>query len=486
MSRKALSKKNLWDAAPKPLKAVFGWVARIVPPATFLGSRFREQMQFLARAERWSVDECRAYQLDQLKRVLSLAYSRSAFYRKAFESIGFESGDFRELEDLAALPLIDKQTVLENLHEMCVRSPSMSDVDYVSTGGSQGQPMHFYIGANRSAIEYAHLISSWQRIGYRLGDPMSVFRGRIIKSRHDELPYEYDPLLRHHHFSTFDMTDENMLACVERLRQIGPCYLHVYPSAVATLARFVRRAAISPPPVRGVIAESENVYPDQRELVEDVFGCRFFSCYGHSEKLVCAAECEQSSHYHVWTTYGYCELLDEDGNAVTTPGVRGEIVGTGFINDVMPFIRYRTGDYAIYVAESCSSCGRNQLVLADIRGHRTQEMLVLNDGSCVSWTAINLHDDTFANVRQVQFHQDAPGVATLRLVPVCDLSNADREKIIRGLQRRLQNKLNIKLEIRESIPLTSRGKSVYVDQRLPIQSTAGQSESFLECGVAKS
>jgi len=263
------------------------------------------------------------------------------------------------------------------------------------------------------------------------------------------------------------MTDENMDRYVEHISGIGPCFLHVYPSSVAALARFIRRSGRKAPPnVRGVIAESETVFPEQRCMVEQVFGCRYFSCYGHSEKLVLAAECEFSTDYHVWPTYGYFELLDEEGRPVTTPGQRGEIVGTGFISKAMPFIRYRTGDYATYVGDRCEACGRQHTVIRDIRGHRTQETLVATDGSGISWTALNMHDDTFLRVRQFQFYQDTPGRAVLRVVPADGFGDEDRRKIQQNLGRKLDGQVTFTVELVDAIPLTPRGKAVYVDQRI--------------------
>ena len=201
-------------------------------------------------------------------------------------------------------------------------------------------------------------------------------------------------------------------------------------------------------------------------MVEDVFKCRLFSCYGQSEKLVLGAGCEKSDDYHVWPTYGYFELLDKDGNTVATPGQEGEIVGTGFIHTVMPFIRYRTGDMATYVGDHCEACGREHPVIRDIRGHRTQEVLITSDGSEISWTALNMHDDTFANVRQFQFMQETPGKAILRIVP----SEGFNKKDINRIQMRMSTKLNGRLKFSiakvKEIALSARGKAIYVDQRI--------------------
>jgi len=233
------------------------------------------------------------------------------------------------------------------------------------------------------------------------------------------------------------------------------------------LVRFILRTGVAVPSnICGIIAESEIVYPEQRQMVEKVFGCRLFSCYGHSEKLVLAVGCEKSDNYHVWPTYGYFELLDAEGNLVTTPGQRGEIVGTGFINTVMPFIRYRTGDWATYVGDRCEACGREHTLIRDIRGHRTQEVLIASDGSEISWTAVNMHDDTFLHVRQFQFVQEIPGQAVLRIVPACGFDERDTQRIKLNLGHKLDGRLRISIEQVSAIHLSPRGKAIYVDQRI--------------------
>lgn len=466
--KRALSRKNLWEALPWAMKATAGRAAGMIPLPYLLGRSFRETLRFVQESQWWPVEWIRQYQVQHLRRICALAYENTAFYRRWFDEAGVKPEDIRQPEDMDRLPLIDRNTLREHLEEMCTVPPTSPGVDYISTGGTSGEPLHFYIGADRSATEYAYLLASWQRCGYRLGTAMAVFRGRVVKPDRNGLHHEYDPVLRHHYYSNFHMTDENMHRYMEHIRTIGPCYLHVYPSSVTTLARFLRRAEMAPPAnIRGIIAESEIVYPEQRQMVEEVFGRRLFSCYGHTEKLVLAAECEYSQNEHIWPTYGYFELVNEEGEPVRTPGEAGEIVGTGFINTVTPFIRYRTGDYAIYVADSCDACGRCHPVIREVRGHRIQEFLVTADGTRISWTAMNMHDDTFAQVRQFQFYQDTPGRALLRIVPAAGFGDADRERILRSLNQKLDRRLQVSIDITDSIPLTARGKGIYVVQSIP-------------------
>ncbi|NLX13351.1 MAG: phenylacetate--CoA ligase family protein [Phycisphaerales bacterium] len=481
--KRALSRKYLWDKTPSAVKSGLALILEGIPTSVMLGRRFRENLRFIKQAQWWDIEQCQAYQLAQLQRIGRLANDKCPYYRRIFHQIGFHPAELKQIEDLTALPTIDKQTLRQNLDEMCAVPSSSRGVDYISTGGSSGVPLYFYINASRSAIEYAYLLTSWERAGYRLGMPMAVFRGRVVKPDRAGLRHEYDPLLRHHYYSNYHMTDENMARYLKHVASIGECFLHVYPSSVATLARFINRIGMKAPTnIQGIIAESENVYPDQRKLVEEVFGCRYYSCYGHTEKLVLAAECEYSTDYHVWPTYGYFELLDKEGRPVNTPGQRGEIVGTGFINTVMPFIRYRTGDYATYVGDHCEACGRNHVIIRDLEGRWPSGNLVARDGSYISMTAINVHDDTFARVRQFQFYQNTPGRAVLRLVPAPGFDDSDQRRIHDNLGRKLDGRLTFTIQINDSIPLTPRGKAIYVDQRIPGIESAEVSESQQQTG----
>jgi len=439
-----------------------------VPSAWLLGGRFRQNCRFAQNAQWWCLARSQDYQLSRLRETLRLAHEKAPYYRRVFSSVGLHPDDLRSLDDIRRLPTTDRQTIVENGPEMCTRSTDGKNVDFGSTGGTSGTPLHFYLDADRSSTEYAYLVTSWKRVGYVLDMPMAVLRGRAVRMDRNRIYHECDPVLRHHYYSSFHMSDTNMGRYIEHIATIGPCFLHVYPSTVAALAKFLRRTGMrTPSNVRGIVAESEIIYPEQRRMVEEVFGCRLFSCYGQSEKVVLAAGCEHSNDYHVWPTYGYFELLDDEGNPVTTPGKRGEIVGTGFINTVMPFIRYRTGDWATYVGERCEACGREHIVIRDIRGHRTQEVLIAADGSEIPWTALNMHDDTFLHVRQFQFLQETPGKAVLRLVPANGFDGVDAGLIQQNLGRKLDGQLTFEIEIVEAVTQSARGKAIYVDQRIP-------------------
>jgi phenylacetate-CoA ligase len=456
--KKAFSRKNLWKATPQPVKKTLGRAMSLFPPSLYMGGKFRKALRFVHEAQWWPRQRSREYQLEQLIKICSLA-ARTKYYSRVFAEAGFDPAGMKSPEDIQSLPTIDKKIVVENLESMCVVPADSPDVDYVTTGGTSGVPLRFYAPASRSFTEYAYLLAGWERAGYRLGMPLAVLRGEVIHPDRRGFYHEYDPLLRHHSYSNFHTTDNHLREYLEHIATLGPCYLHVYPSSVVRLARMVQRSGLKPPRnIRGVLAGSENVYPDDRAIVEQWLCPTYFSWYGHTEKVVLAAECEHSRDYHVWPTYGHFELLDEQGKAVATPGQRGEIAGTGFINTVMPFIRYRTGDFATYVGDRCDKCGREHLILRDIEGRYRQDDLIAVDGSSITPNMVTTHDDTFDKLLDYQFIQDKIGQAVLCVVPAGPFTSADQEFLLSRVRGLLREQIAVELKICSEVQKTARGK----------------------------
>ena len=463
----ALSRKNVWAAMPDGVRGAVGGLLGALPHTWLLGRRFRQTLAFAQDAQWWPAERAVAYQLEMMRRLCTAAVAGSQYYRRMFASVGADPRDLTSLEAVQRLPMIDRHTISNHLDAMRIEGSRWRQIDAVSTGGTGGSPLHFYIGAGRSAIEYAYLCAGWMRAGFRPGMPLAVFRGRLVPPDARGLRHSYDSILRHHYYSGFHLDDRNIERYLTHVESLGPCYLHVYPSSAGALSRYIRRSGRRPPAnVRGILSESEILYPNQRVLIENTFGRACFSSYGQTEKVVAATGCEGSTLYHVWPTYGLFELIDDYGRPVTTPGQRGEIVGTSFINDVVPFIRYRTGDFATYVSHRCNTCGREQPILAEILGHRTQECLVAGDGTRVSWTAINVHDDTFARVQQFQFVQRVPGQAELQVVPGIGYTDADGERIGTRLRRILDGLVTVEITPVDAIRLSPVGKAIFVDQRI--------------------
>ena len=80
-------------------------------------------------------------------------------------------------------------------------------------------------------------------------------------------------------------------------------------------------------------------------------------------------------------------------------------------------------------------------------------------------TALNVHDDTFNNVREYQFQQLVPGKATLCVVPSFPLDENELQRIVANMNKRLQGQVVLDIEIISELIKTARGKQLRVIQK---------------------
>jgi phenylacetate-CoA ligase len=251
--------------------------------------------------------------------------------------------------------------------------------------------------------------------------------------------------------SSYHLTPDRLPDYLEEIERFKPALLYVYPSAILQLADYLERTNQTwRTPLLGILCGSERITPPQKRLIERIFGCRAYSWYGHSERVILAAEGPQTELYYFVPQYGYVEFGPPDDE-----GLR-EVIGTSFDNMVMPLIRYRTGDY-VRLAEDSDSLEYPVPAAVEIAG-REQEFLVSATGRKISLTAINMHDNIFDGLYAVQFYQREPGRAEFRYMPGPRFDSANIAKIEAGLRRKLGEDFEISFEQATELAKTAAGK----------------------------
>ncbi|MDD3215237.1 MAG: AMP-binding protein [Methanoculleus sp.] len=431
-------------------------------------SAYQKTYSLLQRSQRWSREELAAYQMQALSRLLDHAYENVPYYRRVFRDQGLVPGDVQTPGDLNRLPFLTRDDLQKNLPDLKARNYPESAFEYVTTGGSTGIPVGFYYerGASR-AREWAFMKTQWDRVGYRFTDRCVVLRGYVVGSQKTGTYWKRALLGRWLIMSSHHMTEETMPAYIDRIRRFKPRFIQGYPSTAAILARYMEEHDIEPfPTVKAVLCGSENLYPWQRDLIREAFGCRVFSWYGNSEQTVLAGECEESTRYHVFPEYGIVELIGRDGRPVEGPGETGEVVTTNLTNFVCPLIRYRTMDAAVLGNAPCS-CGRAYPLLEKVEG-RLQEFIVTKDRRLIPMTAVNMHSGVFDNVAQFQFYQKREGEVLLRIVKRPRYTEEDTAWILRELGEKFEGDVDVTIRFVAKIPRTRLGKYQFLIQDLPL------------------
>jgi phenylacetate-CoA ligase len=443
-----------YQGLPPALQSSIGFVWRCVPERWRLGRRFPEFKRLTRDCENWTTVEIQAYQLKQLRHVLHRAAATCPYYQGEFMRAGFRPEYLQSLDDLERCPFLTKPDLQRRLPDLVSTEVPPKRRLYITTGGSTGVPVGFYLerGVSRPK-EQAFLEAMWSRAGYRPGDRLALIRGHVTSDKATGPIHTFDATRNWLTLSSYHLTAERLPEYLEKIESFRPDFLHAYPSAALQLAGFLERANQSwRTPLRAILCGSEQLTLPQKRLLERVFGCRAYRWYGHSERAVLAGEGRLSDLFYFWPTYGLSEFGPPDAE-----GLR-EVIATSFHNLAMPLIRYRTGDF-VRLAEPTDPDNLEfpWPAALEIAG-REHEFLVSRTGRRISLTAFNMHDASFDDLYAVQFFQPEPGIAEFRYIPGPGFHPTRLDAIRAAIHEKLGDDLQVTLRQVTEVEKTPRGK----------------------------
>ncbi len=353
---------------------------------------------------------------------------------------------------LVELPLLDNHKVRAHADELIDETvPGY----FTSTGGTGGSPLKIYLSNKSYFVDRIHAFMAWSKLGYGRGDLKLTLRGVHL---HDKL-VQFNPMNNEVLINIFLLNDDNIEQIIRIVNTYKPVFGHGYPSAWHNFALLIDKKKIKPEfKLKGIYFASESVSNTKREFVETIFGVKARATYGFSERAGFAFESlESPGKYLISHVYGLVEIINANGEMVGE-GEEGEIVCTGFINDAMPLLRYRTGDYATVEKMDQGLV----TIIGNIKARRDD--FVLDElGNKVHAAALIVHPKSQYEFRYIQIFQKKQGFLELKLVPIGE----PNKKALMEIQREYQQKLPyITVEARfcsmEEITITHRGKVPYL------------------------
>ena len=345
-----------------------------------------------------------------LSRVVRYARANSAYYAANLPAVG-RRGLTPTSEAWKSVPLLDKVTIRQHLDSLVTVPLSCPWVGMLTTGGSTGEPFGFpYMGGH----DAEHQAFLWRLHGYRSGDRILAMDGTLVsdsdvaagrywtKKSEQELPYGGTALSGHY------LSKDTKGAYLDFLLDYKPEFIRGYPSLVSDIAVLARERNVHLD-CKGVELSSESHTNQQVQLIESVLG-PVFDQYGHAEASIFGYSLDANGLIYCSPMYGLVEVLDEVGDQVA-PGGMGEVVVTGFHNYAMPFIRYRTGDLAVFESDVDGIVRLHSVI------GRTQDYLISADGEKHLLTALvfGRHYAALANIDHWQFVQEVPGEVLIRI-----------------------------------------------------------------------
>lgn len=332
----------------RPLRYIQGWASALVayPIAEYQEKRaVRSKLAELRSYYQLPFSERKCIAVARLANIVEYAGKTVPYYRDLFQARGFDPARLRKdpvyLEDL---PFLTKDIIREQGSRLLSRPLQEVRHHVCKTGGSTGLSCHIHY--DQVGADYSAAVTLFAR--ERVGKTKHKFELHFASRFPDIFPFK-DRLREHlkcfamnRYNIFFDRLDDLGLEEIWRTLRGRRAYLvHAHPSTIYALACYIERTRGSANAFKVFESSGELLEPYMREKINTVLKCRVIDRYGLAEFGVIGYQTQPDSlELTVFDSEGWPEsrLLDEDG------AEQSELVFTGFRNQLMPLIRYRTGD----------------------------------------------------------------------------------------------------------------------------------------------
>ena len=186
--------------------------------------------------------------------------------------------------------------------------------------------------------------------------------------------------------------------------------MHGYPSSIYDFAVYCKDhdnelQQLLSKQLKGAFMGSEFPHPHYRDAIEEIFQIDTVSWYGHTERCVLAGELNEKYIYEPFQTYGYTEVIDNNGVM--------ELVSTSYYNEASPLIRYNTNDE---ITDPVVEHGI--LKSFKMKGGRSGEFVIDRDGKKINLTGLifGRHHEIFNYAKIIQVKQISQGVIEIHYV----------------------------------------------------------------------
>jgi phenylacetate-CoA ligase len=357
------------------------------------------------------------------------------------------------------LPRLDKQTLRRHECRFLVEGIDYKSLWLEKTSGTTGTALRLYWPQAMLPQWWALVeVAIRQVAGVAQAMPRAMMGGRTIVPGTTEAPpfWRFNRRWRQVYLSSYHVSRASAAAYIDAMRCYRSQWITGYGSAIAALAQFGLELGLTPLSLRAAIVSGDTLVAGMRRSIETFFACQCYDSYGQSEAVCMAMEC-RLGRMHVIPGAGIVEILRPDG-VPCVAGEVGEIVATGLLNDAMPLVRYRMGDYAAWSEEQVCPCGNQQPVLTHLEG-RLDDYLVVGDGRKIGRLSTALKRSP--TIHSAQILQDSADHAYLLVCPGAGYEPRDASAVRDDLLEKI-GRFNFDIVEVPEIPRTARGKTALV------------------------
>jgi phenylacetate-CoA ligase len=401
---------------------------------------------------KYTPQQIQEYQNQEFLKVVRHAFEQVPFYRNLSKETGLFANDFKSLDDITKLPIIEKEMVRQDPLQFCAQNYFKKKYVILKTSGSTGKPLPVYCDFDSRRKHYAF----WSRLRNLYGvasvSKRATFFGKIVQLPDNDRPpfWRYDIAQKNLLFSSYHMSNQNLEAYCLKLKKYNPAEILGYPSSILTLARFVIEHNITSIRPKVVFTTAETLFSHHKKIIEQAFNTPVVSQYGCVEMAVFAHQCENDV-FHSHPEHGYFELTYNEFE-------EKEILCTGFVNRMMPLMRYRLGDVLDEPVRKCTHI-YNLPALGSVRG-RTDDIITTPSGKQIGrMNTLFCAVDGIIESQVIQEKKDLLRV----LIVVDEKFNDDHLNNLKSeISKRIGTEMVFSIQIVDAIPKAANGKYKHV------------------------
>jgi phenylacetate-coenzyme A ligase PaaK-like adenylate-forming protein len=386
-----------------------------------------------------------------LKELTGNAHKNVSYFKENFPPVEYNENlikTFRELEFIT-----QKSQIKKNLSEFV--DPSLVSEDKLlnfrqnklsvfiklykndvifpmSTGGSTGSPLNFYISKDRGLKFVMQFIAIAKTIGWQEGEPhMACMQGGMYQQ--SNLISKILPFIGTPAFVFREINLNTAIVFEAHFRKYRPVILFSSPSFLSEIACLLETNKIKlPGKLKGIMCIGEMLMDSQRKIIESYFETQVCNIYASNEMGTMAVECKEHNGLHILEASVF---LENDANL--------NIIATAFDSECQPFIKYNTGDIGKIEYQECL-CGIKGKKITDLKGRIEEYILDKNENrihaSYLRQMLINtnqLYNDSIING---QFIQKKDGAIQFKI----QLSSEDNsQQIIKHIEQEIKLLCNL-------------------------------------------
>lgn len=409
--------KRLIKKAPSFIKKAY---YNLIPFEDRYGREFSKTYYFLQNTLDYSPQMLKDHQFYTLRKTIANAYDNVPYYHRLMVDYGVKRV-IDSPSDIKKLPVLTKQIVKDNFNDLINKNYNGSPLTF-KTSGSTGEKFEFLGDDNLYKREAAFVLRSFNLHRASMYDERTVWVRRYAPKAGDPISYT-DYELNRTYLSPFNISADTIKSYVEEINNTKARTLVTYPSLANFMALKMQEQDLYFDNITSIHCASEMVLPEWRKNVEKYLGVKLYAHYGMMEKVSFFSNFMNDDRYAENLEYGYTEIEN------------GEVIATGFLNDVMPFIRYTPGDRAI-VDKSGDNFLSLPITVKDFIG-RSTDMIETADGRKLAGVNFYTMMYKIPGVEMFQIVQKTINDIEVSYVPSNKYSSKTNSQIKQGMVDRI-------------------------------------------------